>query len=945
MYKNVEEYLRDWPDGVSGGSLINPDVGGDTTGSGGGGGGGRGGDTETSPPVSDFSIQSKLGVLRRGALIQIGSEVCVVENVTHAADGTVCFETHTTSNHTTSDTVTGVDAIQTLGATIAPGDTLISQCAVFTVSTGTGDVTTTFASTPFVNADGTFYQDSDYIHLSLYISGLSNLTEGKIIFNAAGGQYFKSFQSSELFNLTANPQGITQLLIQQSLITAEAQTLGLPMPDQSITADAQWVELIFPISEVVFQGAGGSVGQAQTLQNVTSAAIEFIVSGTITVNLTSFTVFGGYPPDSSNAPLNPYFYKFRGRDSRTGAKSNPSPEMRYGLNIARAKIRVLLPSSSSDNQIDTWDVFRMGGSVSKYRYIGSSPVAQGYFDDIYSDAAAIAGNEIDTDCYEPFPSIDFTISPTITTLCGTVAVATGFGSGVTKYLPGTLVRIGTLTGTLWTRPTLISGSSYLLQFVEDLGIGSGITASIPEPIIANVNLPFVWGPDVQGRLYGVGDSLRFGGVYWTNSNNPDGASDKNFKELCPPNEPLMNGCVISGVSVVFSTMRAWAGYPQSDGSINWTEIPVGAGLVAGFGICTDGKLIYYLTSNGVRAAALGSSVSLTDADLKTLFGSEGVDDRGTDFTYAGVTIKAIDYTLAPRIRLNVCNDYLYLDYPDSPDGIHFNYHTLTLDLRTKAWKWDVFSTQISIHATNVNAFAIPKRLYLGDVNGNVNTVVQTPVPSSGETVAVIIATREEQSGDIRAPKQWGDLSLDMLAAGGNVIATPMLNGTAFGSPTIITGGQSAHAVTPVPLNGEQRSQSLGLKLSWNDQGVQSKVFSWQPTYTVEAEEIIDRASDPTNFGLKGFTATGPYMIVSHQSTQDITFTFTRSIGTTVLTTAVTIPNSGGVQTRTLVELPPMKGLLWQMRAQSSAKFQIWNEESVIIVRAWDGDYQEVALGI
>ena len=98
--------------------------------------------------------------------------------------------------------------------------------------------------------------------------------------------------------------------------------------------------------------------------------------------------------------------------------------MRYGVEPRRQIVQVNLPSVAYDSQIDTYWVFRFGGSVLSWRFIGSTASTNTVFQDNYDDDAANAGDAIQFDNFEPWPSIDFPLVATATQIAGFIAVVT-----------------------------------------------------------------------------------------------------------------------------------------------------------------------------------------------------------------------------------------------------------------------------------------------------------------------------------------------------------------------------------------------------------------------------------------------------------------------------------------------------------------------------------------
>src|SRR5208282_6670111 len=107
---------------------------------------------------------------------------------------------------------------------------------------------------------------------------------------------------------------------------------------------------------------------------------------------------------------------------------------------------VLLPSAVYDSQIDTWDVFRYGGSVTSWRFIGYADAGAAFFLDNYSDDAAEGGDELEFDNLEPWPSVDVPnnggtgFGTGAANVYGTVALLFQNDPDITSYLPGTLIQ-------------------------------------------------------------------------------------------------------------------------------------------------------------------------------------------------------------------------------------------------------------------------------------------------------------------------------------------------------------------------------------------------------------------------------------------------------------------------------------------------------------------------
>lgn len=805
----------------------------------------------------------QVAALRRGSVINLGGEVCYVESVTTGPNGDICFETSTVNTHAVSETFTGLGAFTlcTMNGTVAratpaSGQSITRATTIVTVAKGLGWTypQNGINSNPFI-IQGSPLSDQDYIHIQFSIDKPQNVIEMKFLLDVDDGTfgrnyYYTTIRPSDITQATANNLtglGAAQLAGQRAAIDAQASGGAVGGGQQFPSGLATWSDVIIPIKSLIRVG-GDRTKSLLTLKNY---RFFWNVSDAISVNIAlDFSVFGGFAPDSGSLNQD-YRYRYRGRSSVTGAKGNPSPEPRYGVRPRRGQVTVALPTASADPQIDTWDIFRRGGANEKYTYAGSVPIANGAFIDTLTDLAIETNEELSFEHYEPFPVIGTPLSGAVNTgPVGTAVEATFFNdapgqtltlSQIGSLLPGNIITISQVNYTLAARPTLVYQNAtvqgWLFRTVENVGVPSG-AFNIREPLLAAQTTPAVWGPDVDGIFYAVGAAFQPGFIQQTNPNDPDSASDTGATELSPPNEPLINGALLNGTSIVFSSNRAWAGYPQN-GKTAWKQIPVGEGLAAPFGICSDGKTIEYVTKTGISSMGGGVGESITDADLRPLFPQDGRD--GVNVVRQGRTIYAPAYSLyANDFRLAVVNGYLYFDYRDSSGA----YRTLWYSKRDKAWGVDSRSDAFTIHARGT----VDRQLYAGSATGAVLRENQTP-DFSGEVVSSWLGTKEEMFGELRATKLFGDAIVDLLP---RVPVT--VQPYALGSP-IGNSATQALSTTRAPyvlsFGGEVEARSMGLLFSWSDQGTPSLLYLWQLSYMVQPELTMDRFTDWDSLGNTG----------------------------------------------------------------------------------------------
>lgn len=766
---------------------------------------------------------------------------------------------------------------------------------------------------PSLGASSGAYTDDDYLHFSVKLDNPTNLAELRLQLDVSDGTFTQNYYYASVTPDAFVPatggtspqpsQTAVQNYLQSEAIIAQSKDTGLNPSEPTVAGANQWTEIWIPI------GALTRVGGDQTKSLANVAGIQWWVNaiGALNVQVSSSAFVGGSAPDVGDVGA-PYKYRVVARSSITGAVSNPSPETRYGVNARRQNILALVPPTAPDPQCDTWDVYRYGGTVTSWRYIGSTPVGSPGIIDQFSDSAAQGGNSLDFDNYEPWPTIDVPLNAAFVQVIGPIAVLFGNApaqSNWGRYLPGNVVKIANGNAyTLRTRPTFlgVGGNTWVFEFVENVGVLSSTTLSIYEPAMANQILPYTWGADAQGRVFAVGDPLRAGTVYFSKPNNADSAPDTNNIEICPPNEPLIGGEILDGTSYVASGERWWRLYPQNNpaSALDPVQEPLPRGLAAPHGHTNDGQAIYWWAKDGIYSSAAGS---LTDADFYNLFPHEGIPGR--EQSYNGVIVAPPDYSRAATFRLCYAQGYLYADYQDSSG----NYHTLVLNVARGAWSVDIYTPNVSVHyhpptavgtldaavsvtpvrydtlvmgTTAIPATEVPGSTLFPQVPG---TVIIPGKPASlvaqldnandiGGSISCVLATREFDAGDVRAGEQWGDLYFDTIPnAQGTfnpLVGLPVIVGglvgsgigivpMAFGKPaapgqSIPTANLRTQSI--VSLGGELLADFLGVLLYWTDdfstaQTDVTSLFIWQPSFLDKPETTEDRFTDWDNAGVDG----------------------------------------------------------------------------------------------
>jgi hypothetical protein len=468
------------------------------------------------------------------------------------------------------------------------------------------------------------------------------------------------------------------------------------------------------------------------------------------------------PPISSSVFVGAQ-YRYTYRSSATGATSNPSPASAQ-VNMAVASTGVT-PTASPDPQVDKIDFYRLDQGLLQYTYVGTGPNNSVPFNDTLLDTDVGGNPLLEFDNFEPFPSIDLPRKGTVNVSTGVVTWVSGDQFNI-RWLPGTIIIIGTVAYTLTTRPTsavtLTASNSVLTNGVETVSVppdGTNLPYEISEPDLAAQPLPFLWGPtDNVAFIFGVGDPLRPGTLYWCKGNEPDSAPDTNQQDVTSPSEPLMNGCIVSGFGMVFSTERAWIIWPNYFNALATVNGTVGStwtlqesistrGLFIATALAVDGGgNVFFRAKDGIYKSPNGSGAeSITDADLYNLFPHEGRVPQPV--TIAGQTVYPPDDLQPARQRMSCATGYLYYDYVDTT-GIP---RTLVFDIAANAWVWDVYQFPVRVHALeegpNVNDVIV------GCENGTMRRLDSFGV----EMATAYVLMPSFNAGDGRAQKHWGDI--------------------------------------------------------------------------------------------------------------------------------------------------------------------------------------------
>ncbi len=515
-------------------------------------------------------------------------------------------------------------------------------------------------------------QEDDILHVSFQIDDIASLVEFRLIIDVDGTTtdfqhtyYFKSWSQSDiqqalLGNTTvqqARQSSFSGQVINQDIGTLPGSRVFGSATILSPTAAgnpaqvslvhganypfatklnpaglSSWAELTCKISDLTKVGSDASA----SLNSVGGIRMYVNISAPSAVcAFDSMWIQGAYGPDIDTTGT-PYLYRYQPRSMATGAKGFPSPPTRAGIEAHRQAVLVEM-TQHPDPQVDTLDVYRWGGTIPQWTFVGSTPnsLVPEYVD-LLSDTDIQSAQQLSLDNLQPFPTIDLPRSGVVNVTGTTVTQVSG-DSFNPAWAQGTQININGIFFTLFAQPS----SSTRLEIVENGGTQTAVPYYINDATLLGQPLPAFWGPYSQGTaLYGFacGDKYQPGVLFLTNGNDFDSASDILQIEVTPPSEPLMNGCMYNGIAYLLSSDRMFSLYPSfgnsyviSAGSLLPAEgtnlfvpleIPNGRGLFARYALCVGTK-ITFRARDGIYQTTGGEPENITYAELSLLFPHDG----------------------------------------------------------------------------------------------------------------------------------------------------------------------------------------------------------------------------------------------------------------------------------------------------------------------------------
>lgn len=844
---------------------------------------------EDIPEPGSRGVRSRVFDLAADCMILLaGAEAVRILSVTVGPDGIQSLRCSTTGARAAGDALAGLTSIRVfLTGTRAAGNTVTTNFLRNTLTppapapaSMTGGIQAVLAAN-LALIGGRPTQPEDEIHLSVRISNLQQVTEGRIYFDVDAATndftrnyYFYTFRPSDLVAAVQQTNaGNTQSVVSARTTAFQRNQIdqrtsptldgdgGRDVTQSDVGVDnpqaggagttatgavsgqvgagvSQWAELRFKVKDLTRVGSDMS----RTLANV--AAVEILVTAQATAALTvdydALWIGGAYGPDVGTIGA-PIIYCYCPRSSVTGNKGNPSPAMRSGVSPRRQGV-VVRCAQYSNAECDLIDWYRLGGALTTWKFVASTansatPTLTDQFpDDVL---ASMPGLEVDN--FQPWPTTDVPATSVVNVTGTTVKWVSG-DVFKTNWAPGTAIQINGIYYSLYATPT----SATFLELVENAGTQANASFFIAEPLLLGTPLPTWWG-DYQGFYFACGDRNNPGVVYWTKGNSPDVTSDVNSLLVSSPSTPLMNGCIFNRQPYVFSSDDLFRLDLQPIGSVTQfraTLTPCMCGLWSRYALAVGQKGIYFVTKDGISVTAGGESVSITDADLYPLFPHEGVP---------GVAVNGYnppDMTATTSLQLTAQDGYIYFDYLDTTGASRTLVYS---EGDGGGWFPDVY--QCGVASRYATSGPGEHRMLVGARDARMMQI--SPVRQDGSLAYTCsFRTPSEAMGDPRILKQFGDFMFDADAdsAGAGITVTPGYNlYTAVDVPSTVLVGHPGRTQVVIDIkNGAgYLARDLALDVSWLSGVSAPTFFQWQPSFIPKSDASDKRATDWINCGYDG----------------------------------------------------------------------------------------------
>lgn len=682
------------------------------------------------------------------------------------------------------------------------------------------------------------------------------------------------------------PSGATSTLSGNPLTFVDMAPVGATYGFKYIGDSTQNISIGYYPGDDIVPGVGKNNGRARALTMGMTPPVNEILVGSA----------------SGAGMLNgDYQWIFAYRNKFTGARSNPSAPTRAtleqpALTLTDQAAQFVLPVTPIDpltgtNDLNiTVDVYRFGGTIQDWRYIGSGDSGTLFIDNLPDSAIETAPTPPQiTDpitgvtrfnLYRPFVSQD---NPRYSTVNGTVSIWTNGVYLLTasapdtfnlNWLPGSVISINNKAWTIFQ-----VRSSTVIEIVENaegnLEDGGSYPWATQTTLTAGTPLPHIWGPyNSEGAfIFGCGDKNNAGTLFWTNGNDPDSTDLVNSLVITSPSEPLRGGCMYDGTPYVWSTERIFRIYPWSvKGQFSVQEIPGGKGLWAEYSLTVQSsgvsdQSVSWVGKDGIYDwSTMGGLRSLTDETLYPFFPhdnqkGENLNTQIFPFFDEPVPVLAPSYLdeVMKYHRLCWFQGELFYDFVGIREEGGGVFNTLVLDLKeSKGWiSLDQYCNSTGQTSTwpvarGIEITANQMKVGIGgeilDYAGSLDDA-GTPIPCR-------VITRLDDVGDPRYPKFLGDYLFDSIRGSTtDMNIRPLVDygniALVSGSPSPNTGREQVVETFRTLTQIGYLSANVGWDITWTAGIDPSTLYQIEWTYVGKPEFVTSRPTDPTDDGYNG----------------------------------------------------------------------------------------------
>lgn len=778
------------------------------------------------------SLGMRVNGVGPGSIVQLNfgggnTEEIQVLDVINGPDGSACIRCSTANTHSIGESISfAATLIVSSPLSLVVGSQLIwgqgnALSSALTAGEGTISSSALFTANNF-GVNGFAFKQQDYIFIMAYMDNPQNMVDFTVYLDVDVDGNNDFAHNAFYFVLTAND-----------------------LVDPSLQGEAQWQMYSFRLADMLRIGSD----PAASLNTIYGVRFTVDCIGTLNIAVSSTMLVGGGNIDVGTS-INDYYYRYRGRNL-DGATTNWSPPSRNGLHLVRNVGLVQIPGSPPWDKVD---VSRFGGALDAFTYVGTCDATTAWLlTDNLADESVLSNPQAQLDDFQPFPDSDASYSGVCNVIGNKIVWVSG-ATFKTSWGAGTEIIIAGIVYNLYTSPV----STILLEIVQNGTYQLSVAFQLPQPILLANPLPSVWGPtDDTGTIFACGSQYQPGVVFWTNGNAPDNASDKNQLELTSPSQPLLNGCLNAGRSIVAAVKSKdkaswWAMYPQLNSPQQYqpVELQIGRALWNRTGLATDGSIIWFISEDGIYMTALSAAQSITDEDMRDLFPHDNEVGRSVSVG-GGITIYPPNMTLP--MQLNYNNGLLFFDYQDS----NGDFATLVYDIRIGGWvSYETYPVGCNLHygeeGQGINS------ILLGGIDGHLYQFGGTydaagAAPGTQLAIAGQINPPAFDGGDFRNDKKWGDLVADYNATGAatGIVLTPQFNDYAVAPIAATTLGPTSGRVMSFPVDlAQSLYRNLAPLITWAEK-VLIRLYGWQPSYISQPENTALRITDWTNAGYPG----------------------------------------------------------------------------------------------